>query len=79
MREICHGIAGRRRFRQRLYQILIGLNTGKDIGTLQNINILENGPGGVVLTIEAVGDKGSVRVSTENKSGVLLEEKDTQL
>ena len=31
---------------------LIGLNTGKDIGTLQNINILENGPGGVVLTIE---------------------------
>ena len=24
---------------------LIGLNTGKDIGTLQNINILENGPG----------------------------------
>ena len=46
---------------------LIGLNTGKDIGTLQNINILENGPGGVVLTIEAVGDKGSVRVSTENK------------
>lgn len=27
---------------------LIGLNTGKDIGTLQNINILENGPGGVV-------------------------------
>lgn len=46
---------------------LIGLNIGKDIGTLQNINILENGPGGVVLTIEAVGDKGSVRVSTENK------------
>ena len=46
---------------------LIGLNTGKDIGMLQNINILENGPGGVVLTIEAVGDKGSVRVSTENK------------
>ena len=46
---------------------LIGLNTGKDIGTLQDINILENGPGGVVLTIEAVGDKGSVRVSTENK------------
>ena len=28
---------------------------------------MENGPGGVVLTIEAVGDKGSVRVSTENK------------
>jgi len=46
---------------------LIGLNTGKDIGTLQNINILENGLGGVVLAIEAVGDKGSVRVSTENK------------
>ena len=46
---------------------LIGLNTGKDIGTLQDIRILENGPGDVVLKIEAVGDKGSVTVETENK------------
>ena len=46
---------------------LIGLNTGKDIGTLQDVRILENGPGGVVLKIEAVGDKGSVTVETENK------------
>ena len=46
---------------------LIGLNIGKDIGTLQGVNILENGPGGVVLKIEAVGNKGSVIVETENK------------
>ena len=46
---------------------LIGLNNGKDIGTLQDIQVLENGPGGIVLKIEAVGDKGSVTVETENK------------
>ena len=46
---------------------LVGLNTGKDIGTLQDIQVLGNGPGGVVLKIEVVGDKGSVTVETENK------------
>lgn len=46
---------------------LIGLNTGTDVGTLQSIDVLENGPGGVVVKIEAKGDKGSVIVETENK------------
>lgn len=46
---------------------LVGLNTGTDVGTLSSIHILETGPGGVVLKIEAVGDAGSVVVETENK------------
>lgn len=46
---------------------LIGLNTGKDIGTLENIGITKRGPGDVALVMKAVGDKGSVTVKTENK------------
>lgn len=46
---------------------LVGLNTGIDVGTLSSINILETGPGGVAVRIEAVGDRGSVVVETENK------------
>lgn len=46
---------------------LIGLNTGTDIGTVQELHIQETGPGDIVLKIEAVGNKGSVVVETENK------------
>ncbi len=46
---------------------LVGLNTGIDVGTLESIDITETGPGGVVLKIEARGDKGTVSVETENK------------
>lgn len=46
---------------------LIGLNTGKDIGTLEKIKITERGPGDVALVMKAVGDMGSVTVKTENK------------
>lgn len=46
---------------------LVGLNTGIDVGTLSSVNILKTGPGGVVTKIEAVGDKGSAVVETENK------------
>lgn len=46
---------------------LIGLNTGTDIGTVQEIRVQEAGPGDIVLKMEAVGDKGSVVVETENK------------
>ncbi len=46
---------------------LVGLNTGTDVGTLSSITILETGPGGVAVKIEAVGDRGSVVVETENK------------
>lgn len=46
---------------------LIGLNTGKDIGTLERIKITKRGPGDIALVMKAVGDKGSVTVKTENK------------
>jgi len=46
---------------------LIGLNTGKDIGTLENIEVTERGPGDVAIAMKATGDKGSVTVKTENK------------
>lgn len=46
---------------------LIELNTGKEIGALQNISITKQGVGGVVLRIVATGSKGKVTVDTENK------------
>lgn len=46
---------------------LIELNTGKEIGTLQNISITKQGVGGVVLQIVATGTKGKVTIDTENK------------
>lgn len=46
---------------------LVELNTGKEIGELQNIRITKQGVGGVVIQIEATGTKGSVTVNTENK------------
>ena len=46
---------------------LIELNTGKEIGKLQNISITKQGVGGVVLQIVATGSKGNVTVDTENK------------
>lgn len=46
---------------------LIGLNTGTDVGTLESIEIVKTGPGGVALKIKAKGDKGAVVVETENK------------
>ncbi|MBP3462601.1 MAG: SpoIID/LytB domain-containing protein, partial [Tyzzerella sp.] len=42
-------------------------NTGKEIGTLQNINITKQGAGGVALQIVATGTKGKITVDTENK------------
>ena len=46
---------------------LISLNTGKDVGTLSNVEVTKKGPGDVALQITATGDKGSVTVETENK------------
>ena len=46
---------------------LIELNTGKEIGTLQNISVTKHGVGGVALQIVATGTKGKVTVDTENK------------
>ena len=46
---------------------LIKKNTGKEIGSLKNIEITKKGSGGVVLEILVSGTKDSVRVKTENK------------
>lgn len=46
---------------------LVGLNTGKDIGTLNKIKITKRGPGDVALEMKVSGNKGSVTVKTENK------------
>lgn len=46
---------------------LVGLNTGTDIGSVNDIAVTKTGPGGVVLQIQATGEKGSVTVDTENK------------
>lgn len=62
---------------------LIGLNTGKDIGTVNNLKVTERGPGDVALEIKVSGEKGTVTVKTENKiraalggSGYEIEKKD---
>lgn len=46
---------------------LVELNTGQEIGTLQNITITKQGVGGVALQIVASGTKGKVTIDTENK------------
>ena len=46
---------------------LVSQNTGKNIGTLQNIEITKSGAGGVALEICAAGDAGTATVDTENK------------
>lgn len=52
---------------QKTLSNLIELNTGKEIGTLQNIQITKQGAGGVALQITAIGTKDTVTVETENK------------
>ena len=46
---------------------LVGLNTGKDVGTINSIKVAQKGPGGVALKLVIKGEKGSVTVKTENK------------
>lgn len=41
--------------------------TGKDVGTLEQVEVTRRGPGDVALSICARGDAGSVTVDTENK------------
>lgn len=62
---------------------LIELNTGREIGILQDITITKRGTGGCVLQIVATGTEGSVTVDTENKirtalggSGYKIEKQD---
>lgn len=70
----------------RLMSDLIELNTQTEIGTLLNIAITKEGAGGIVQEITAVGTRGKVIVSTENKirramggSGYQIEKQDGTL
>lgn len=62
---------------------LVGINTGKDIGTVTDIEVTERGAGGIALGIKITGEKGTVIVETENKiraalggSGYRIEQND---
>lgn len=46
---------------------LISINTGKDIGLLEKIEVTKRGGGDVAIEMKATGKKGSVVVKTENK------------
>lgn len=52
---------------QALLSDLIELNTGKEIGKLQNVTVTKRGPGDIALQITAKGTKGTSVVNTENK------------
>ena len=46
---------------------LIGLNTGKDIGQVKDIEVTKRGGGDVALEIKVTGGDGNLTVKTENK------------
>lgn len=46
---------------------LIGLNTGKDIGMITDIEVTKRGGGDIAMEIKVTGEKGAVTVETENK------------
>ena len=46
---------------------LIELNTGKDIGELENITITKTGVGGIALQLTVTGTTKTITVETENK------------
>ena len=46
---------------------LVAIHTRKDIGLLRNIKVTKRGGGDVAIEIKAIGEKGSVSISTENK------------
>lgn len=52
---------------EKILSNLIELNTGKEIGMLQNVKVTKQGVGGIALQIVATGTKGKVTVDTENK------------
>lgn len=68
---------------QKTLSNLIGLNTGKDIGTVNKVEVTKRGPGGVAVELKVTGSKGKVTVKTENKiraalggSGYQIEKQD---
>lgn len=57
----------------------IGLNTGKDIGRIENIEVTERGNGDIATEIKVKGDKGTVIIATENKIRTVLGGKGYQI
>ena len=66
MREICHGIAGMRRFRQRLIKF-DWTKYRQRYWNVAEYQYFGKWTGWCSINNRAAGDKGSVRVSTENK------------
>lgn len=58
---------------------LVGINTGKDIGLLEKIEISRRGGGDVVIEMKVTGEKGTVTVVTENKIRAVLGGKGYQI
>lgn len=52
---------------QKTLENLIELNTGKDIGELKNIEITNQGAGGIALQLTVTGTTKTITVETENK------------
>lgn len=52
---------------QKTLENLIELNTGNEIGNLQNIAVTKQGAGGVALQITVTGTEKTITVETENK------------
>ncbi len=52
---------------QKTLENLIELNTGKDIGELNNIEIAKQGAGGIALQLTVTGTTKTITIETENK------------
>ena len=58
---------------------LAAINTGKDIGLLEKIEVTRRGGGDVAVEMKLTGEKGSVTVKTENKIRAALGGKGYQI
>ncbi len=52
---------------QKTLENLIELNTGKEIGTLKNIEVTKTGVGDVVLELTITGSENTIKIETEHK------------
>lgn len=50
-----------------LMESLLEAYAGKDLGTLQSMEVTRRGPGGIALELTVTGSEDSVRIETENK------------
>ena len=58
---------------------LVGINTGKDVGKVTDIEVTERGAGDVALKVNITGEKGTVTIETENKIRTALGGKGYQI